>query len=79
VFVGLMRLNWFSGLIQNQDKMTRFECLRARDDCGACCDVFSLFSQLGIPPQEQTVLWNLANKKIGCKNLRNILVLLQRK
>jgi len=51
---------------------------KARDDCGACCDVFSLFSQLGIPPGEQIVLWNLANKRIGCKNLRNILVLLQR-
>jgi len=79
MLVGLMRLNSFSGLIQNQDKMTRFEFLRARDDCGACCDVFSLFIQLGIPPQEQTVLWNRTNKRIGCKVLKNSLVILQRK
>lgn len=73
-----MRLNWFSELIQNQNKMNYSGGTKARDDCGACCDVFSLFIQLGIPPREQIVLWNIANKKMGCKGLKAILVLLQR-
>jgi len=72
-----MRFNLFNELILNQNKMTRIECLRARDDCGAWCDVFSLFIQLGIPPGEQTVLWDMANKRMGCKGLKAILVLLQ--
>jgi len=79
MLVGLMRLNSFSGLIQNQNKMNYSGGTKAWDDCGACCDVFSLFIQLCIPPQEQTVLWNRTNKRIGCKGLKNILVLLQRK
>jgi len=46
--------------------------------CCACCDVVSLFAQLGIPSEEQRVLWNLANKEIGCKSLKSILLVLQR-
>jgi hypothetical protein len=68
----------FSELKKNQKSMNHFDNPQIRQDYCACCEMFSLFIQLGIPPQEQTILLNMANKRIGCKALRNILVLLQR-
>jgi hypothetical protein len=41
-------------------------------------EVVRLFNILDIPSKEQTVLWNMANKSIGCEKLRNLLILLQK-
>lgn len=65
-------------MTQSKKDPDRFESPPIRADCCVCCDIFGLFEQLRISPQEQVVLWNMANKRIGCKSLRDILLLLQR-
>ncbi len=41
------------------------------------CEIFTLFSDLGIPPQEQTILLEMAKRNIGCIQLKNILLQLK--
>jgi hypothetical protein len=68
-------------MIKNKRNPNRLGSMRIRaDSCDfcACCDVFDLFAALGVSPEEYVVLWNMANEKIGCRDLRNILVFLQR-
>lgn len=41
--------------------------------CSIYDDICDLLNKLGIPSQEQTVLWNAANKNMCCKRFREIL------
>jgi hypothetical protein len=41
------------------------------------CDVRKLLHQLHVPPQEQVILMNMANrKKMNCESFKNVLLLL---
>lgn len=42
-------------------------------NCSIYEDICALLDKLGIPFQEQTILWNAANKNICCKKFRDIL------
>ena len=47
--------------------------------CISNCEVLTLFSDLGIPSQEQTILLEMAQRNIGCIQLRNILLHLKKR
>ncbi len=60
--------------------MNCFECtVNIRENHGTCNDIFSLLNILGIPLQEQVILWNMALEKISCKRFKDILLILMKK
>lgn len=52
--------------------MNCLKCSRIIENCSIYGDVHRMFNMLNIPPQEQIVLWSMANKKIDCKRFRAI-------
>jgi hypothetical protein len=50
-----------------------------RNDHNFNCEIFTLFSDLGIPIHEQSILLEVAKRNIGCIQLRYILLELTKK
>ncbi len=53
--------------------MSCIECIYIKKNRDVCSDISELLFQLKIPIQEQTVIWNMAVKAIGCRRLKNLL------
>lgn len=53
------------------------ECfIYIKDSHRICEDICDLLNKLGIPLQEQSILWNLADRNMCCQKFREILSVL---
>ncbi|GEM_PF-4913888 len=57
--------------------MNSIECaICVHKNRNICNDISELLNRLNIPAQEQSVIWNMALKTVGCKRLKNLLFVL---